>query len=328
MNNIKKLLDIMEAQRVKGNYMALGLMSDPGLSKTSQVKQWTEETPAPKENTRGRREYFEFITSQRMPSEISGMPMPNNETKKMDVYDYDYLLQMQDGDVLAFDEFTNGNIMTLNACLTLIQERHMLSGKDLPSIIIVAMGNPQGQCDLLPQTKQRFIWYDVKFDRQTWAAYIKKRYNFTASKDLLDIISHQYSEGFDPGYCGSDYNYWTPRTAENYLRIAMDLPKDDDFWSVILRMPQGDIDAIYATLASSNSFLNIQEQCLEFLHNLEKTTFVEEDDLRYLTLLEMAVSLAKRWKGLAEILDNIGTYGKPGRMLVEYLDGEEVLEIE
>ncbi|MDT8302965.1 MAG: efflux RND transporter permease subunit, partial [Sedimentisphaerales bacterium] len=45
---------------------------------------------------------------------------------------------------------TNGNIQTLNACLTLIQERTMLSGKRLPSLLIVAMGNPQGKCELLP----------------------------------------------------------------------------------------------------------------------------------------------------------------------------------
>lgn len=111
MRNIKTYLDILDQHR---DEMALALMSDPGLSKTSQCKQWCEEHG---------RQYFEFITSQRMPSEISGMAMPDADTKRMKIYDFDYLLDMKDGDVLAFDEFTNGNIMTLNACLTLIQER-------------------------------------------------------------------------------------------------------------------------------------------------------------------------------------------------------------
>ena len=103
MKNIKHLLDIVDKQR---DNIALGLMSDPGLSKTSQINQWAEE--------HGRKVY-EFITSQRMPSEISGMPMPVDESRTMEIFDFNLLLDMKEGDILFFDEFTNGNIMTLNA---------------------------------------------------------------------------------------------------------------------------------------------------------------------------------------------------------------------
>lgn len=205
MLNIKANLDMLDANR---DYIALGMLSDPGLSKSSQVQQWAEE--------HGRR-VFELIISQRMPSEISGMPMPNSNTSKMEIYDFDTLLEMKDGDILFFDEFTNGNIQTLNACLTLIQERRMLSGKPLPSVMIVAAGNPQGSCDLLPQTKQRFIWTTVSFDPFSWIEYIWHKHGVIPCEALVDRIIDQYKSGFDR----NKYNYMTARTAENFIRIEL-----------------------------------------------------------------------------------------------------------
>lgn len=205
MRNIKKLLDQIDLVR---DDMALGIMSDPGMSKTSQVKQWAKEHG---------RKYVEIIISQRMPSEISGMPMPISGSKTMEIFDYNTLLQLEDGDVLAFDEFTNGNIMTLNACLTLIQERTMISGKKLPSVVIVAMGNPQGKCDLLPQTKQRFIWYQAKPDIMMWCQYIESKYQIDVQKtDLVQSIADQYEKGF----VYDEYNYMTFRSAENIIKLV------------------------------------------------------------------------------------------------------------
>lgn len=205
MQNIKANLDMLDANR---DYIALGMLSDPGLSKSSQVQQWAEE--------HGRR-VFELIISQRMPSEISGMPMPNSNTSKMEIYDFNTLLEMEDGDILFFDEFTNGNIQTLNACLTLIQERRMLSGKPLPSVMIVAAGNPQGSCDLLPQTKQRFIWTNVSFSPCSWVEYIWHKHGVIPSRELVEQIVNQYKSGFDR----VRYNYMTARTAENFIRIEL-----------------------------------------------------------------------------------------------------------
>lgn len=249
MKNIKHLLDVVDKVR---DHVALGLMSDPGLSKTSQVKQWAEEN--------GRR-YCELIISQRMPSEISGMPMPVQDTKKMEVFDFETLLELEDGDVLAFDEFTNGNIQTLNACLTLIQERTMLSGKKLPSLVIVAMGNPQGRCDLLPQTKQRFLWVDVMWDRITWKNYIKDQWGLIADMVLLEAIGAQYKNGF-----GNDkeYNYMTPRTVENLLRIAKVVPSGDPFWSVY-NVQSSIVDALYRTLGQKDKFTLMKDQIDEWI---------------------------------------------------------------
>lgn len=237
MRNIKAYMDILDQHR---DEMALALMSDPGLSKTSQCKQWCEEHG---------RQYFEFITSQRMPSEISGMAMPDTDTKRMKIYDFDYLLDMKDGDVLAFDEFTNGNIMTLNACLTLIQERNMMSGRKLPSILIVAMGNPQGKCDMLPQTKQRFLWLDVKFDEETWCDWIKKELNVAPTQKLINIIKDTYRNGFGI----QEYNYMTARTVTNLLKLAKTVDRSNAIWHNMYGVSSGLIDELYASVNNNQN---------------------------------------------------------------------------
>lgn len=237
MRNIKTYLDILDQHR---DEMALALMSDPGLSKTSQCKQWCEEHG---------RQYFEFITSQRMPSEISGMAMPDADTKRMKIYDFDYLLDMKDGDVLAFDEFTNGNIMTLNACLTLIQERNMISGRKLPSILIVAMGNPQGKCDMLPQTKQRFLWLNVKFDEETWCDWIKKELNVVPTQKLIDIIKSTYKSGFGV----SEYNYMTARTVTNLLKLAKTVDRSNTIWHNMYGVSSSLVDELYASVNNNQN---------------------------------------------------------------------------
>lgn len=237
MRNIKAYLDILDQHR---DEMALALMSDPGLSKTSQCKQWCEEHG---------RQYFEFITSQRMPSEISGMAMPDADTKRMKIYDFDYLLDMKDGDVLAFDEFTNGNIMTLNACLTLIQERNMMSGRKLPSILIVAMGNPQGKCDMRPQTKQRFLWLDVKFDEDTWCDWIKKELNVVPTQNLINIIKSTYRNGFNV----QDYNYMTARTVTNLLKLAKTVNRTNAIWYNMYGVNSSLIDELYASVNNNQN---------------------------------------------------------------------------
>lgn len=275
MRNIKHNLDVLDAHR---DFLALGMMSAPGLSKTSQINQWAEE--------HGRR-VFELIISQRMPSEISGMPMPNSNTQKMEIYDFNTLLEMEDGDILFFDEFTNGNIQTLNACLTLIQDRMMLSGKKLPSVLIVAAGNPQGSCELLPQTKQRFFWTNVTFSPEMWAAYIWKTHRVFPTCSLLEHIKETYTRNqFDR----TTYNYFTARTAENVLRLAMDIERSDPFWSTIDIFDAGmqPVDAAYRTISLNETakMKELKEHLTDLAYSIEAKTNHSEDN-RYTFLREI-----------------------------------------
>ena len=303
MRNIKHMLDVVD--KVRDN-VALALMSDPGLSKTSQVKQWAEENG---------RQYCELIISQRMPSEISGMPMPVPDTQKMEIFDFDTLLKLKDGDVLAFDEFTNGNIQTLNACLTLIQERTMLSGKKLPSLVIVAMGNPQGRCDLLPQTKQRFLWVEVRWDQKVWGEYIKQKWGFEPAKYLYTAIAAQYREGF--GKRDQD-NYITPRTVENLIRIAQNVPRTDPFWNA-LELDVQLIDAVYESLGKKSKLAMIKDQILEWTSTIDEKTV----DMNTVAIVELGIKEASTMKELRAV---IAALEKENVLpeLFEYLNGTEL----
>lgn len=267
MRNIKHNLDVLDAHR---DFLALGMMSAPGLSKTSQINQWAEE--------HGRR-VFELIISQRMPSEISGMPMPNSNTQKMEIYDFNTLLEMKDGDILFFDEFTNGNIQTLNACLTLIQDRMMLSGKKLPSVLIIAAGNPQGSCELLPQTKQRFFWTNVTFSPEMWAAYIWKTHRIFPTCSMLEHIKETYTSN---RFNRTTYNYFTARTAENILRLAMDIEEDDPLWSTISRFDAGmrPVDATYRTISLNKTakMKELKEHLTDLAYSIEVDDNQSEDN--------------------------------------------------
>ena len=290
MRNIKTYLDILDQHR---DEMALALMSDPGLSKTSQCKQWCEEHG---------RQYFEFITSQRMPSEISGMAMPDADTKRMKIYDFDYLLDMKDGDVLAFDEFTNGNIMTLNACLTLIQERNMMSGRKLPSILIVAMGNPQGKCDMLPQTKQRFLWLNVKFDEDAWCEWVKKELNVVPTRKLINIIKDTYKNGFGI----QDYNYMTARTVTNLLKLAKTVNSSNAIWRNMYGVDQDLIDELYASINNNQNNLEdleLLKYCLCTI--LQSLTHEQNADINALNMMRKRIQECKTMSDIKSTLKSI-----------------------
>jgi MoxR-like ATPase len=270
LDKITHLLDVVDKVR---DDVALGLMSDPGLSKTSQVKQWAEAHD---------KRYCELIISQRMPSEISGMPMPVPDTQQMEVFDYSTLLELEDGDVLAFDEFTNGNIQTLNACLTLIQERTMLSGKKLPSLVIVAMGNPQGRCELLPQTKQRFWWVTVNWHPDTWVKYMRLTWGVEPDKRIIQAITDQYKQGFASA---TDWNYWTPRTMENLIRIATQIRRDDPFWLTGGIAPAM-VHSIYASFRDDTTFEKTKARLLGWATEQSGITETPEEDKALLAIIE------------------------------------------
>ena len=177
------------------------------------------------------------------------MAMPDTDTKRMKIYDFDYLLDMKDGDVLAFDEFTNGNIMTLNACLTLIQQRNRMSGRKLPSILIVSIGNPQCKCDMLPQTKQRFLWLNVRFYEESWCEWVEKELNVVPTQKLIDIIKNTYRSGFEI----RDYNYMTARTVTNLLKLAKTVNSTNAIWHNMDGVNNTVVNELYASVNNNQN---------------------------------------------------------------------------
>jgi hypothetical protein len=133
----------------------------------------------------------------------------------MSYWDFDALLSLKDGDILFFDEVLNGNPTVLNACLTILEGRRMISGQELPDIMVVAAANPQGMVPLTPQIKERFVWYKVHFDSKMWIEdYMKPKFNITNSigKKLANLI---HKENF------SGSNYFTARSVAKAVNMII-----------------------------------------------------------------------------------------------------------
>lgn len=156
----------------------------------------------------------ELITSQMSPFEISGIAMPDKESKKMTYFNFDKLESLVDGDILFFDELLNGNPVVLNACLTILEQRRFISGKPLPNIMIVAAANHQGMTPLTPQIKERFVWYDVKFNAKMWKEYMRNKYAmpFTISAPIAELIMTE-------NYKGNNFN--SPRSIDKAVNMII-----------------------------------------------------------------------------------------------------------
>ena len=172
MKQIKEVLQkVYDNPELRKTIVPL-FIGDPGNGKSAIITQFAKEKGV---------SLVELITSQMSPFEISGIAIPDKELQKMIYYNFDKLDNLKDGDILFFDELLNGNPVVLNACLTVLEHRKMISGKPLPDILIVAAANPQGMSPLTPQIKERFVWYKVKFDREYWIDYMIKKYNVTTT---------------------------------------------------------------------------------------------------------------------------------------------------
>ena len=192
--------DLIEAADKCRKEIVLCLLGKPGIGKTEAVERFARDH---------NRNVVHIITSQILPSEVSGMTMPNQETRSMDVFDHYRLSHMKDGDILFFDELLKGQQQVLNACLTLIQERRLMSGTELPDVLIIAAANPLASPTQLPlEIRQRFMFVEVNWDHSEWIEYMM---------DLGFENERVLSKLGDKIYTGLDsvktWNTLTPRTA-------------------------------------------------------------------------------------------------------------------
>jgi len=132
----------------------------------------------------------------------------------MTYFNFDKLENLKDGDILFFDELLNGNPIVLNACLTILEQRRYISGKNLPNIMIVASANPQGMSPITPQIKERFVWYDVKFNEELWSDYMYNKYYIskTMAKRLSELIR---KEKFVSN------NFFSPRSVDKAVNMIL-----------------------------------------------------------------------------------------------------------
>lgn len=184
-------------------------MSDTGMGKTTIIEQFMKDKGVYKPP---------LVLSQRMPFEISGMALVDKELDKMKYYDFDFLLDLKDDDILFIDETYNANPQTLSAFLTFLESRIMISGRKLPNIMIVAAANPQGMPVLTQQIRRRFLQYDVIFDKESWKKYMFKKHKVPYGKDnpigdmLCKLIENEKFTG---------YNYNTPADLDKAVEMII-----------------------------------------------------------------------------------------------------------
>ena len=205
-NSMRNIYDVLEKvysnKELRSSVVPL-FLGDPGLGKTKVIESFAKAKGA---------KLVELITSQMSPFEVSGIAMPDKDTKKMTYFNFDKIDSLKSGDILFFDELLNGSPVILNACLTILEQRTLISGKKLPNIMIIAAANPQGMMPLTPQIKERFIWYPVVFSPIMWKEYMLKKYKMpeSISEKLCTLIK---DEEF------ASNNFHTPRSIDKAVAM-------------------------------------------------------------------------------------------------------------
>lgn len=200
LSNDDKIYNLIaQADRCRKE-IVLCLLGSPGIGKTEAVERYAKDHG---------RNVVHIIASQILPNEVSGITMPDRDTHSMEIFDHYRLSHMRDGDILFFDELLQGQQQVLSACLTLIQERRLMSGRKLPDILIIAAANPLASpMQLRPEIRQRFMFVKVEWQHTKWVEYMKAK-GFKgdyAIEDLAKIVANRM--GSD-----KDWNTFTPRTA-------------------------------------------------------------------------------------------------------------------
>lgn len=230
------LPDVLDSAYEARHDLVLCLLGKPGIGKTQQLYQFAKRKGA---------NVVEIIASQILPNEVSGITMPVNETHSMEIYDHARLGSLKDGDILFFDELLQASPQTLSACLTLIQERRLMSGKMLPDIMIVAAANELPSATMIPmQIRQRFLFVDIEWDFDAWLHHNEEKYGVKIPETMKDLVS--FSE--------KGYNTLTPRTLSKLISWRSKVKGDKlktEAWGLVTRAQFGaraarEIDDLFA----------------------------------------------------------------------------------
>ncbi len=223
-------------------------MSNPGIGKSTIVKQFAE--------TKGVK-MVKITLSTRMPNEVVGMVMPDLVNNQMVLLDSHQLTNLNDGDIVFFDEVFNGTLkQTIDAFLNLLEDRILLSGKKLADVLIVAASNHQGLINLTPQIKERFVKFELTFDKEEYQDLLKNRYGMPLfiSEHLCTLIKKEKFEG--------SWDYVTPRSVEkaiNQIGCELETPYDTlllPFLNEKMECPR-DIDSINIKKGNQVEYLNL-----------------------------------------------------------------------
>ena len=167
-------------------------IGEPGIGKTQRVHEFAKKHGV---------KVVTFILSHTLPSEVSGIRMPDLEHDELRVLDDAKMASLEDGDILFFDEILEAPQQLWSAVLTLLQDRVLASGKKLPNVMIIAASNKSATPKQIPpSTRDRFVWIDLKFDYEAWREWFEDRFGVMPPDNLRAELFKE-----------NGYNILTPR---------------------------------------------------------------------------------------------------------------------
>lgn len=221
------------------------LLGKPGIGKTQGIHEFA---------LRHGVKVVTFILSHALPSEVSGIRMPDLESGELVVLDDAKMMSLEDGDVLFFDEFLEAPEQLWNAVLTLFQDRVMASGRKLPDVMIVAASNKTATAKQISEaTRDRLWWIDLEFDYNNWCNWFNRTYGVTPVSQTRDLLftevgyniltPRKFSKLY--GYCND--NGWS-KGCEKFVK--------DSFGSFVW-------DRLHATSLNVSAKQQLIDACLE-----------------------------------------------------------------
>ena len=187
-----KIQDLLESVYPIRDQVIPCLLGEPGIGKTQGIHEFARRHGV---------KVVTFILSHALPSEVSGIRMPDLESGKLVVLDDAKMASLEDGDVLFFDELLEAPQQLWSAVLTLLQDRVLASGTKLPNVLIVAASNKVVTAKQIPpSTRDRFLFIDLSFDFDEWAAWFNHAYGVRPVSQIRDMF-----------FKDTGYNVLTPR---------------------------------------------------------------------------------------------------------------------
>lgn len=205
----QKMIEFLDTAWYAKDEIVPCLIGPVGIGKTAAVREHAQNV--------GAQRIVTIIASQILPNEVSGITMPDAETKAMEIYDHFRLSSLEDGDILFFDELLEADQLVLSACLTLIESRMLMSGRLLPDIQIIAATNPSIQPNVLKENiRQRFMFQKFELDKPQVRYYIWKETGCDVGEEILAQIKCE----------GDDYNILSPRSLTKLVKWELNVPRD------------------------------------------------------------------------------------------------------
>ena len=278
--------NLIRAAYERRDEIVLCLLGAPGIGKTEAVERFARERGV---------NVTHLILSQVMPNEISGITMPVPESHSMSVFDNDRLASMKDGDILFLDEVLKAQQPVLSACLTLIQERRMMSGRKLADVMIIAAANPLPSAATLPlEIRQRFMFVKVEFIEEEWLDYMKREH----SVRMDDIVPY-----LDVTGDGLSWNSPTPRTATKMVEWMKSVYDDTILLSSVKEYCRSEFSEKFEEKISKAVSASMEERKLyalaEMIDEVNDNNSVT-DLINQLTLHELRRHLSKTIKSMGE----------------------------